>query len=97
MELHLVSQDFSSREFAVTDVNELEYIRSKLLSATRHLDQAFALGIVRQSAELSLARAAYEAAIEYLPHLKVSGTSRVQLVMEVADVAARLRTAGIDV
>jgi len=81
----------------VNDDTALEYIRAKLRSARRHLDQARVASPASRPAELNVALAAYEAAVDSLPQLRVSGTSRVQLVTEVADVGSLLRTEGVDV
>jgi hypothetical protein len=74
--------------------NDLDFIESQLTLARWHLDQLEA-GESEQGVDHSLqARRAYEASMDLLPTLSISGKRRVRLVTELAALRDRLRQHG---
>lgn len=81
----------------MNDVDDVDFIRSQLTIARWHLEQMAAPDPDRGTDHVREAIHAYQTAIDLLPTLKISGTRRVQLVTELAELRDRLRGAGADV
>lgn len=81
----------------MSDDQNIDFMRSQIQIARWHLEQATAPDFGQKHTNLGEARRAYEAAVALLPLVKVSGTRRVELVTELAELGVRLRDAGVDV
>jgi hypothetical protein len=81
----------------MSDIGDVEFIKSQLTLARWHLEQASAPNPDGVSNHLDEARRAYETAVNLLPTLKISGTRRVEVVTGLAGLRNRLLAAGIDV
>jgi hypothetical protein len=81
----------------MSDIRDLDFIRSQLTIARWHLERTLSPQSDEQIDHLAEALRAYETAIDLLPTLKVSGTKRVELVSALAGLRDQLREAGAQV